>query len=124
MRVYYDRDCDINLIKYKKVAILGYGSQGHAHALNLRDSGAKNVVIALREGSPSAAKCEKEGLKVMGLAEAAKWCDLIMFTMPDELQAATYRKYVHDNLKEGAPALVKAPTSSRNATSATGNAEG
>jgi ketol-acid reductoisomerase len=54
MRVYYDRDCDINLIKDKKVAILGYGSQGHAHALNLRDSGAKNVVVALREGSPSA----------------------------------------------------------------------
>ena len=102
MRVYYDRDCDINLIKDKKVAILGYGSQGHAHALNLRDSGAKNVAIALREGSPSAAKCEKEGLKVMGIAEVAAWCDLIMFTMPDELQAATYRKYVHDNLREGA----------------------
>jgi ketol-acid reductoisomerase len=102
MRVYYDRDCDINLIKDRKVAILGYGSQGHAHALNLRDSGAKNVVIALREGSPSAAKCEKEGLKVMGIAEAAAWCDLIMFTMPDELQAATYRQYVHDNLREGA----------------------
>ena len=102
MRVYYDRDCDINLIKDKKVAILGYGSQGHAHALNLRDSGAKNVAIALREGSPSAAKCEKEGLKVMGIAEAAKWCDLIMFTMPDELQAETYKKHVHDNLREGA----------------------
>ncbi len=102
MRVYYDRDCDVNLIKDKKVAILGYGSQGHAHALNLRDSGAKNVVIALREGSPSAAKCEKEGLKVMGIAEAAAWADLIMFTMPDELQAETYKKYVHDNLRDGA----------------------
>ena len=101
MRVYYDRDCDINLIKDKKVAILGYGSQGHAHALNLRDSGAKNVVVALREGSPSAKKAEGEGLKVMGIAEAAAWCDLIMFTMPDELQAETYRKYVHDNLREG-----------------------
>ena len=64
MRVYYDRDCDINLIKDMKVAILGYGSQGHAHALNLRDSGAKNVVVALREGSASAAKAEGEGLKV------------------------------------------------------------
>ena len=106
MRVYYDRDCDINLIKDKKVAILGYGSQGHAHALNLRDSGAKNVAIALREGSPSAAKCEKEGLKVMGIAEVAAWCDLIMFTMPDELQAATYKQYVHDNLREGAKAVV------------------
>ena len=102
MRVYYDRDCDVNLIKDKKVAILGYGSQGHAHALNLRDSGAKNVVVALRPGSASAKKCEAEGLKVMGIAEAAAWCDLIMFTMPDELQAETYKKYVHDNLREGA----------------------
>jgi ketol-acid reductoisomerase len=101
MRVYYDRDCDINLIKDKKVAILGYGSQGHAHALNLRDSGAKNVVVALRPGSPSAKKAEGEGLKVMGIAEAAAWCDLIMFTMPDELQAATYKAHVHDNLREG-----------------------
>ncbi len=66
MRVYYDRDCDMNLIKDKKVAILGYGSQGHAHALNLRDSGAKNVAVALREGSASAAKAEGEGLQVMG----------------------------------------------------------
>ena len=102
MRVYYDRDCDVNLIKDKKVAILGYGSQGHAHALNLRDSGAKNVVVALRDGSPSAKKAEGEGLKVMGIAEAAKWCDLMMFTMPDELQAETYKKYVHDNLRDGA----------------------
>ncbi|KPU84143.1 ketol-acid reductoisomerase [Marinosulfonomonas sp. PRT-SC04] len=102
MRVYYDRDCDVNLIKDMKVAILGYGSQGHAHALNLRDSGAKNVVVALREGSASTAKAEAEGLKVMGIAEAAAWCDLIMFTMPDELQAETYNKYVRDNLKDGA----------------------
>ncbi|MFU8825388.1 ketol-acid reductoisomerase [Yoonia sp.] len=101
MRVYYDRDCDVNLIKDKKVAILGYGSQGHAHALNLRDSGAKNLVVALREGSPSEAKAKGEGLEVMGIAEAAAWCDVIMFTMPDELQAETYKKYVHDNLKEG-----------------------
>ena len=70
MRVYYDRDCDVNLIKDKKVAILGYGSQGHAHALNLRDSGAKNLVVALREGSASKAKAEGEGLKVMEIAEA------------------------------------------------------
>ena len=102
MRVYYDRDCDINLIKDKKVAILGYGSQGHAHALNLRDSGAKNVVVALREGSASAKKAEGEGLKVMGIAEAAAWCDLMMFTMPDELQADTWNKYVKDNIKPGA----------------------
>ena len=102
MRVYYDRDCDVNLIKEMKVALLGYGSQGHAHALNLRDSGAKNVVVALREGSASIAKAEGEGLKTMGIAEAAAWADLIMFTMPDELQAETYIKYVHDNIREGA----------------------
>jgi ketol-acid reductoisomerase len=102
MRVYYDRDCDVNLIKNMNVAILGYGSQGHAHALNLRDSGAKNVVVALREGSASAKKAEGEGLQVMGIAEAAAWCDLIMFTMPDELQAETYKKYVRDNIREGA----------------------
>ena len=102
MRVYYDRDCDVNLIKDKKVAILGYGSQGHAHALNLRDSGAKNLVVALREGSASKAKAEGEGLKVMEIAEAAAWADVIMFTMPDELQAETYKKYVHDNIREGA----------------------
>ncbi|MFK5997470.1 MAG: ketol-acid reductoisomerase [Rhodobacterales bacterium] len=101
MRVYYDRDCDVNLIKNLKVAILGYGSQGHAHAQNLRDSGAKDVVVALREGSASAKKAESAGLKVMGIAEAAAWCDLIMFTMPDELQAETYNKYVRDNLKDG-----------------------
>ena len=102
MRVYYDRDCDVNLIKDKNIAILGYGSQGHAHALNLKDSGARNIVVALREGSPSAAKAEASGLKVMGIPEASAWCDLIMFTMPDELQAQTYRQHVHDNLKEGA----------------------
>ena len=102
MRVYYDRDCDINLIKDKKVAILGYGSQGHAHALNLRDSGAQNLVVALREGSPSKKKAEGEGLKVMEIEEAASWCDLMMFTMPDELQAETYKKHVHENIKPGA----------------------
>ena len=102
MRVYYDRDCDLNLIKDKKIAILGYGSQGHAHALNLKDSGARNIAVALREGSPSAAKAEASGLNVMGVAAAAAWCDFIMFTMPDELQAQTYRQHVHDNLREGA----------------------
>jgi len=102
MRVYYDRDCDINLIKDKKVAMLGYGSQGHAHVLNLRDSGAKNLCVALREGSGSAKKAEAEGLQVMGIAEAAAWADVIMFTMPDELQAETYNKYVKDNIRPGA----------------------
>src|SRR6266545_320359 len=73
MRVYYDRDADINLIKGKKIAIIGYGSQGHAHALNLRDSGVKDVVVALRKGSQGVKKAEGEGLKVMEVAEAAKW---------------------------------------------------
>ncbi len=102
MRVYYDRDCDINLIKDKNVAVVGYGSQGHAHALNMRDSGVKNVAAALREGSPSAAKAEAEGLQVMGIAEAAAWADVIMMAMPDELQADTYYKHIHDNMKDGA----------------------
>ena len=78
MRVYYDRDADINLIKTKKVAVVGYGSQGHAHALNLRDSGVKEVAVALRKGSASAQKADKEGLKVMEVTEAAKWADVVM----------------------------------------------
>ena len=102
MRVYYDTDCDTNLIKDKKVAIVGYGSQGHAHALNLHDSGAKNLVVALRPGSASAKKAEGSGLKVMDIAEAAKWADVIMMCMPDELQAETYYAHIHDNLKDGA----------------------
>ncbi len=101
MRIYYDRDCDINLIKDRKVAILGYGSQGHAHALNLRDSGARNIVVALREGSSSAAKAETESLKVMGISEAAAWCDLMMFAMPDELQAETWNRHVRDHIRPG-----------------------
>src|SRR5690625_1644872 len=89
MRVYYDRDCDINLIKDKKVAVVGYGSQGHAHALNMRDSGVKQVAAALRPGSPSAKKAEDAGIQVMSIAEAAAWADVLMMTMPDELQAET-----------------------------------
>ena len=102
MRVYYDRDADINLIKSKKVAVVGYGSQGHAHALNMRDSGVKDVVIALRKGSASAAKAEKEGFKVMEVAEAAKWADVMMMLTPDELQADIYRDHLHENMKKGA----------------------
>jgi ketol-acid reductoisomerase len=105
MRVYYDRDADINLIKGKKVVIVGYGSQGHAHALNLRDSGVKDIVVALRKGSPSAAKAEKEGLKVMEVAEAAKWGDVIMMLTPDELQADIYRTDLDANMKQGAALL-------------------
>ena len=102
MKVYYDHDCDINLLKKKNIVILGYGSQGHAHALNLRDSGIDDVVVALRKGSPSTKKAESEKFKVMDLPDAAKWADLIMFTMPDELQADTYNRYIKDNLKDGA----------------------
>ncbi len=102
MRVYYDRDADINLIKAKKVAIVGYGSQGHAHALNLRDSGVKEVAVALRKGSSSAKKAEGEGLKVMDVGEAAKWADVIMMLTPDELQADIYTDHLADNMKQGA----------------------
>jgi len=102
MRVYYDRDADINLIKAKKVAIVGYGSQGHAHALNLRDTGVKEVATALRKGSASAQKAEKEGLKVMEVADAAKWADVIMMLTPDELQADIYKDHLAANMKKGA----------------------
>jgi ketol-acid reductoisomerase len=102
MRVYYDRDADINLIKGKKVAIVGYGSQGHAHALNLRDSGVKEVAVALRKGSASAAKAEKEKLPVREVADAAKWADVIMMLTPDELQADIYRDHLQANMKDGA----------------------
>jgi ketol-acid reductoisomerase len=102
MRVYYDRDADLNLIKAKKVAIIGYGSQGHAHALNLRDSGVKDVVIALRPGSASAAKAEKAGLEVMSVAEAAQWADMMMMCTPDELQADIWRDHIADNIRDGA----------------------
>src|SRR5215207_5964346 len=97
MRVYYDRDADVNLIKDKKVVIVGFGSQGHAHALNLRDSGVRDVTIALRTGSASAKKAESAGLKVKSVAEASKDADLIMFCAPDELQADIYRDHVRDN---------------------------
>ncbi|SJZ67116.1 ketol-acid reductoisomerase [Consotaella salsifontis] len=102
MRVYYDRDADLNLIKSKKVAIVGYGSQGRAHALNLRDSGAKDVVIALREGSGTVKKAETDGFKVMSVADAAAWADLLMMATPDELQADIYKQSIAPNLRDGA----------------------
>jgi ketol-acid reductoisomerase len=102
MRVYYDRDADLNLIKGKKVVIIGYGSQGHAHALNLRDSGVKDVAVALRKGSAGVAKAEGEKLKVMEVAEAAKWADVMMMLTPDELQGEIYRDHLHGNMKQGA----------------------
>jgi ketol-acid reductoisomerase len=105
MRVYYDRDADINLIKNKNVAIIGFGSQGHAHALNLRDSGVANVVVGLREGSSSARKAEAQGLTVMSVADAAKAADVVMMLTPDELQGDIYRNHLHNNMREGAVLL-------------------
>src|SRR2546430_216689 len=102
MRVYYDRDADINLIKGKKIVIIGYGSQGHAHALNLRDSGVKDVAVALRKGSQGVKKAQGEKLKVMEVAEAAKWADVMMMLTPDELQADIYNNHLHPNMKQGA----------------------
>ena len=102
MRVYYDRDADVNLIKGKKVAIVGYGSQGHAHANNLKDSGVTDVRVALREGSSSAKKAEAAGLQVMTPAEAAAWADVVMMLTPDELQAEIYRDHLEPNLPQGA----------------------
>src|SRR6202162_5328219 len=102
MRVYYDRDADVNLVKSKKVAVIGYGSQGHAHANNLRDSGVKDVVVALRPGSASIQKAENAGIKVMTNAEAAKWADIVMVLAPDELQAGLYQNDLAPNLREGA----------------------
>jgi ketol-acid reductoisomerase len=105
MRVYYDRDADLARLLDKKIAIVGYGSQGHAHALNLRDSGVKNVAVALRPGSASAKKAEGEGLKVMTVAEAAGWADLLMILAPDEHQAAIYRNEIAPNIRDGAALL-------------------
>src|SRR2546423_6503166 len=102
MRVYYDRDADLNLIKGKKVAIIGYGSQGHAHALNLQDSGVKEVAVALRKGSASAKKAEAVQLPVKEVAAAAKWADVIMMLTPDELQADIYKDHLAANRKDGA----------------------
>lgn len=102
MKVYYDADADLNLISDKKIAIVGYGSQGHAHAQNLRDSGVKEVAIALREGSATATKAESAGFKVLSNADAAAWADIVMILAPDEHQAAIYAADYHENMKSGA----------------------
>src|SRR6266704_1431328 len=106
MRVYYDRDADVNLVKSKKVAVIGYGSQGHAHANNLRDSGVKDVVVALRPGSPSAQKAENAGFKVLTNSEAAKWADIVMVLAPDELQAGLYQGELRPNMRPGTALAV------------------
>jgi ketol-acid reductoisomerase len=98
MRVYYDRDADLGLIADKKIAIIGYGSQGHAHAQNLRDSGVKQVAIALREGSATRDKATNAGFQVMTATEAAGWADILMMVAPDEHQAEIYATELHDHL--------------------------
>ena len=105
MRVYYDRNADLARILDRKIAIVGYGSQGHAHALNLRDSGLKNVAVALRPGSASARKAVGEGLKVMTVADAAAWADAIMILAPDELQRGIYENEIAPNIRDGAALL-------------------
>ncbi|WP_337188843.1 ketol-acid reductoisomerase [Phenylobacterium sp.] len=105
MRVYYDRDADISRILDKKIAIVGYGSQGRAHALNLHDSGVKNVAVALKPGSATAKKVEADGLKVMSVAEAAAWADLLMVLAPDELQRGIYAGEIEPNIRDGAALL-------------------
>lgn len=98
--LYYDDDADLSIIQGKKVAIIGYGSQGHAHALSLRDSGV-DVTVGLAEGSKSRAKAEAEGLKVATVAEAAKWADVIMILTPDQVQTKVYADSIAENLEEG-----------------------
>tara|TARA_B100000378_G_scaffold278362_1_gene281312 strand:+ start:20858 stop:21877 length:1020 start_codon:yes stop_codon:yes gene_type:complete len=101
VKVYYDADCDINLVTDKKIAIVGYGSQGHAHAQNLRDSGVNDVAIALREGSATRKKAEGAGFKVMTNSEAAEWADILMILAPDEHQAAIYNDDIAGRMKPG-----------------------
>jgi len=99
-KIYYDRDADLSLIRAKKVAVLGYGSQGHAHSLNLRDSGV-TVRVGLHEGSKSRAVAEKDGLQVMTPAEASKWADVIMVLVPDTTAASLYKEAIAPNLSAG-----------------------
>ena len=101
MKMFYEKDANVNLIKDKKVAIFGYGSQGHAHALNLKDSGVKNIVVALREGSSSIKKAEGQGLKVMSLSDAAAWADVVMLLTPDELQSSIYKNHIEQRMRQG-----------------------
>ena len=99
--IYYDKDCDLNIIKSKKVAMIGFGSQGHAHALNLRDSGV-DVVVGLKEGSKSWKKAENQGFEVLPVKEAVKNADVVMILLPDEIQPDVYYNEIEPNLKEGA----------------------
>ena len=101
MNIYYDKDADLSLIKGKQVAIIGYGSQGHAHANNLQESGVK-VCVGLREGSASAEKAKAAGIDVKSIPDAVVWADVVMVLAPDEHQAALYRDHIEPNIKQGA----------------------
>ena len=101
MKMLYEKDANVDFIKSKKIAIFGYGSQGHAHALNLKDSGVKEVVVALREGSSSKKKAEAQGQKVMSLSDAAEWADILMMLTPDELQSQIYKNHIEQRMREG-----------------------
>ena len=105
MKVFYDSDADLNLVKEKKICIIGYGSQGHAHALNLRDSGVKDITIALRKNSASTEKAKSDGFNVMEVENAIKDVDICMILVPDELQADLYNDFLAQNLKEGSALL-------------------
>ena len=102
MQVYYDKDADLSIVQNRKIAVIGYGSQGHAHANNLRDSGVGQVIVGLRAGSGSRVKAENAAFEVAEAAEAAADADLVMLLTPDELQPALYRDHIEPNLKEGA----------------------
>jgi ketol-acid reductoisomerase len=100
MNRYYDKDADLSIIQGKKVAVIGYGSQGHAHANNLKDSGVE-VVVGLREGSSSAVKANEAGIRVLSVEEASAWADVVMVLAPDEFQATIYTENIEPNLKQG-----------------------
>lgn len=102
LNIYYDKDADINFIKNKKIAVIGYGSQGHAHAQNLKDSGASNVVVGLRSSSKTVEKAKNDGFKVFPASEAVKDADIVMILAPDEVQSVLYHNEIKDNLKSGA----------------------
>ena len=101
MNIYYDKDADLALIQSKKVAVVGYGSQGHAHVLNMRESGVTELRVALKEGSASREKAEAEGLKVVSVAEATQWADVLMILAPDEVQAVLYAAEIEPHLSDG-----------------------
>ena len=102
MEIFYEKDADIPLIKAKKIAIAGYGSQGHAHALNLKDSGVKEICVALHQGSQSAPVAKKHGFEVKSVADAAQWADIMMILVPDEIQASLYHNEIMPHIKQGA----------------------